>query len=80
MFSRGGKPVRVINLEEQSMGTKDRASNRAQDPKGRVTKALGRITGNRDLKNKTTTEQVKAGMKTAGELENAGYKVKDAAT
>jgi uncharacterized protein YjbJ (UPF0337 family) len=80
-LSRCGRPVRVINLEEQSMGTKDRASNRAQDPKGRVTKAVGRITGNRDLKNKTTTEQVKAGMKTAGEnLEDAGYKVKDAAT
>jgi len=63
------------------MGAKDRASNRAQDPKGRVTKAVGRITANRDLKNKTTTEQVEAGMKTAGEnLEDAGYKVKDAAT
>jgi uncharacterized protein YjbJ (UPF0337 family) len=62
------------------MGTKHRASNRAQDPKGRVTKAVG-LTGNRDLKNKTTTEQVKAGMKTAEEnLEDAGYKVKDAAT
>jgi len=34
-----------------------------------------------DLKNKTTTEQVKAGMKTAGEnLEDAGYKVKDGVT
>jgi uncharacterized protein YjbJ (UPF0337 family) len=63
------------------MGTKDRASNRAQDPKGRVTKAVGRITGNRDLKNKSTTEQVKAGMKTAGEnLEDAGYTVKDTVT
>jgi uncharacterized protein YjbJ (UPF0337 family) len=46
-----------------------------------VTKAVGRITGNRDLKNKTTTEQVKAGMKTAGEnLEDAAHKVNDAAT
>ena len=63
------------------MGTKDRASNRAQDPKGRVTKAVGRITDNRDLENISTTEQVKAGMKTAGEnLEDAGHKVKDAAT
>jgi uncharacterized protein YjbJ (UPF0337 family) len=63
------------------MSTKDRASNRAQDPKGRVTKAVGRITGNRDIENKTTTDQVKAGMKTAGEnLEDAGYKAKDAVT
>jgi uncharacterized protein YjbJ (UPF0337 family) len=61
------------------MSTKDRASKRAQDPKGRVTKAVGRITDNRDLENISTTEQVKAGMKTAGEnLEDAGYEVKDA--
>jgi hypothetical protein len=81
MISRGGKPVQVINSEEQSMGTKDRASNRAQDPKGRVTKAVGRTSGNSDLENKTTTGQVKAGMKAAGENpEDAGYKVKDAAT
>jgi uncharacterized protein YjbJ (UPF0337 family) len=55
------------------MSTKDRASNRAQDPKGRVTKAVGRITtSNRDLQNKSTTEQVKAGMNAAVEnLEDA---------
>ena len=61
------------------MSTKDRASNGAQDPKGRVTKAVGGITGDGDLKNKSTTDQVKAGMKTAKKnLEDAGYKVKDA--
>ena len=63
------------------MSNKDRASDRAQDPKGRVTKPVGGITGNRDLKNKDTTEQVKAGMKNAGEdLKDAGNKVKDAVT
>jgi uncharacterized protein YjbJ (UPF0337 family) len=63
------------------MSTKDKASDGAQDPKGRVTKAVGRITADRDIENKSTTDQVKAGMKTAGEnLEDAGYKVKDAAT
>jgi len=56
------------------MSNKDRASDRAQDPKGRVTKPVGGITGNLDLKNKNTTEQVKAGMK------DAGNKVKDAVT
>jgi uncharacterized protein YjbJ (UPF0337 family) len=34
------------------MSTKDRASNRAQDAKGRVKEAAGSVTGNRDLKNK----------------------------
>jgi uncharacterized protein YjbJ (UPF0337 family) len=63
------------------MSTKDRASDGAQDPKGRVTKAVGRITADRDLKNKSTTEQVKAGMKTAKKnLEDAGYKVKGTVT
>jgi len=58
------------------MSTKDRASNGAQDPKGRVTKAVGRIAGNPDLENKSTTDQVKAGMKTAGEdLKDAGHEV-----
>ena len=31
------------------MSTKDRASNRAQDTKGRVKEAAGTLTGNRDL-------------------------------
>jgi uncharacterized protein YjbJ (UPF0337 family) len=63
------------------MSTKDRGSDGAQDPKGRVTKAVGSVTGNRDLENKSTTDQVKAGMKTAKKnLEDAGYKVKDAVT
>ena len=56
------------------MSTKDSASDGVQDPKGRVTKPVGGITGNLDLKNKNTTEQVKAGMK------DAGNKVKDAVT
>jgi len=61
------------------MSTKDRASNGAQDPKGRVTK--GRITGNHDLEYKTTAEQVKAGMKNVGEyLKDAELKVKDTFT
>jgi len=59
------------------MGTKDRASNRT-DAKGQTEEAVGRITGNRDLKNEDTTEQAKAEMKK--NLEDAGYKVKDAVT
>jgi uncharacterized protein YjbJ (UPF0337 family) len=64
--------------EEQIMSTKDRASNRAQDAKGRVKEAAGRITGHHDLKNKGMTDQAKAGMKKS--LEDAGYKVEGAAT
>ena len=58
------------------MSTQDRASNRAQDAKGRVKEAAGGITGNRDLKNKGVTDQAKADMKKS--LEDAGYKVKGA--
>jgi uncharacterized protein YjbJ (UPF0337 family) len=67
--------------EEQSVGTKDRASNRAQDAKGRVKEAAGSVTGNRDLKNKGKTDQAKAGMKNTGEdLKDAAHKVKGAVT
>ena len=63
------------------MGTKDRASNRAQDAKGRAKEAAGSVTGNRDLKNKGKTDQAKAGMKNAGEdVKDAAHKVKDAIT
>jgi uncharacterized protein YjbJ (UPF0337 family) len=63
------------------MGTKDRASNRAQDAKGRVKEAAGSITGNDDLKNKGKTDQAKATLKNAGEdVRDASHKVKDAIT
>jgi uncharacterized protein YjbJ (UPF0337 family) len=63
------------------MSTKDRASNRAQDTKGRVKEAAGTLTGNRDLKNKGKTDQAKAASKNRGEnLKDAVHKVKDAVT
>jgi uncharacterized protein YjbJ (UPF0337 family) len=63
------------------MSTKDRASNRAQDAKGRVKEAAGSITGNRGLENKGKTDQAKAGAKNFGEdVKDAGRKVKDAVT
>jgi uncharacterized protein YjbJ (UPF0337 family) len=63
------------------MGTKDRASNNAQDAKGRVKEAAGSVTGNDDLKNKGKTDQAKAGMKNAGEdVKDAAHKVRDAFT
>jgi uncharacterized protein YjbJ (UPF0337 family) len=63
------------------MGTKDRASNNAQDAKGRVKEATGSITGNDELKNKGKTDQAKAGVKNAGEdVKDAAHNVKDAVT
>jgi uncharacterized protein YjbJ (UPF0337 family) len=67
--------------EQAKMSTKDRASNRTQDAKGRIKEATGSITGNRDLENEGKTDQAKAGMKNVGEdLKDAGHKVKDAVT
>ena len=56
------------------MGTRDKASNRAQDLKGKVKEKVGTATGNEDLKTDGKTDQAKAGLKDAGE------KVKDAAS
>jgi uncharacterized protein YjbJ (UPF0337 family) len=71
--------TRTIDEEEHTMGTKDRASNTAQDTKGRVKEAVGNITGNDDLKNKGKVDQAEAELKNAGEdLKDAVGKVKDA--
>ncbi|MGO8859858.1 MAG: CsbD family protein [Acidimicrobiales bacterium] len=63
------------------MGTKDKAKNRALDAKGSLKEALGRITGNRDLKSGGKEDQAKAGAKEAGEdLKDAVHEIKDAVT
>jgi uncharacterized protein YjbJ (UPF0337 family) len=63
------------------MSTRDRASNRAQDAKGRLKEAAGKITGNRSLKNKGRTDEAKAAMKNTGEdMKDAAHKAKDAVT
>ena len=56
------------------MGTKDKASNKAQDLKGRVKETVGSATGNENLKRKGKTDQTKSALKDSGE------KVKDAAS
>ena len=59
------------------MSTKDRASNGAQDAKGRVNEAAGSITGNCDLENEGKTDQAKALLTNAREdLKDAWHKVK----
>ena len=63
------------------MANTDRASNNAQDAKGRIKEAAGSVTGNDELKDKGKADQGKAGLKNAAEdLKDAGNKVKDAFT
>ena len=62
------------------MGTRDKASNRAQDLKGKMKEKVGTATGNKDLRAKGKTDQAKAGLKDAGEkVKDAASNVKDAA-
>jgi uncharacterized protein YjbJ (UPF0337 family) len=56
------------------MGTRDKASNKAQDLKGKAKEAAGSATGNEDLRRKGKADQTKAALKDSGE------RVKDAAT
>ena len=55
------------------MGTEDKASNKAQDLKGKAKEAVGKFTDDEDLERKGRTDQAKAAGKDAAE------KVKDAA-
>lgn len=54
------------------MGTTDKVKNTAQSAKGSVKEAAGRATHNRDLEAEGMTD------KAAGNLKQAGEKVKDA--
>ena len=49
------------------MGTKDKASNKAQALKGRIKERVGSVTGNEDLRTKGKTDRTKASLKDAGE-------------
>jgi uncharacterized protein YjbJ (UPF0337 family) len=61
------------------MGTKDKASNKAQDVKGRAKETAGSVTGNEDLKRKGKADQTKAALKDSGErVKDAASHVKDA--
>jgi uncharacterized protein YjbJ (UPF0337 family) len=63
------------------MSTKDRASNKVQDAKGKVKETVGSAVGNKDLEEKGKLDQIKAGLKDAGEdLKDAAEHVKDAVT
>jgi uncharacterized protein YjbJ (UPF0337 family) len=61
------------------VGTRDKASNKAQDLKGKVKEKVGSAIGNKDLRIKGKTDQAKAGLKGAGEnMKDAVSNVKEA--
>ena len=61
------------------MGTRDKASNKVQDLKGKVKETVGSATGNEDLRTKGKVDQTKAALKDVGEkAKDAGSNLKDA--
>ena len=61
------------------MTTRDKASNKSQDLKGKVKEKVGSATGNKDLQSKGKSDQVKASVKDVGEkVKDAGSSIKDA--
>jgi uncharacterized protein YjbJ (UPF0337 family) len=60
------------------MAIRERASNEAQDLKGRAKETAGKATGNDDLKDKGKADQMKAALKDVGEqAKDAANKIKD---
>jgi uncharacterized protein YjbJ (UPF0337 family) len=61
------------------MSSKDKASNKVQDTKGKVKEAVGSAVGNKDLESKGKLDQMKSELKDAGEsVKDAVGHVKDA--
>jgi uncharacterized protein YjbJ (UPF0337 family) len=72
----GGNNIRPRRL---FVSTRDKASNKAQDLKGKVKETVGSATGNEDLRTKGKTDQTKAALKDVGEkVKDAGSNLKDA--
>jgi len=61
-------------LKEAQVGTKDKASNQAQNLKGKLKETVGNTIGNDRMRAKGKMDQSKAALKGVGE------KVKDAAS
>jgi uncharacterized protein YjbJ (UPF0337 family) len=60
------------------MGTKDKASIKAQDLKGKAKETVGSATGNEELRRKGKTDQTKSTLKDSSEkLKDAASNVKD---
>lgn len=63
------------------MGTRDKASNKLQDVKGKVEETVGQAIGDEDLEDEGKTDQVKASVKDVGEkVKDAASEIKDAVT
>jgi len=63
------------------MGTRDKASNKAQDMKGKGKEKLGGLVGNEKLEREGKRDQSKSAMKNAGEdVKQAVTNVKHAIT
>ena len=63
------------------MGTQDKASNKAQDIKGKIKEAVGKATGDEELERKGKTDQAKSSVKDVGEkVKDVASKVKDTVT
>lgn len=61
------------------MGAVDKAKNKIEDLGGQAKETVGRVTGDRQTEAEGKSDQVKAGLKDAGEkIKDAGAKVKDA--
>jgi len=70
-----------LRRKERPMGTRDKASNKAQDLKGKGKEKLGGVVGNEKLEREGKRDQFKSAMKNAGEdAKQAVTKVKDAIT
>jgi uncharacterized protein YjbJ (UPF0337 family) len=60
------------------MGMKDKASNKAQDVKGKIKESVGSATGNKELRRKGEADQIGSALKDSGEkLKDAASNVKD---
>ena len=63
------------------MSTKVKASNEAQDIKGKVKEKVGSAVGNEDLENEGKADQVESAIKGVGEkVKDAASEIKDVVT
>jgi uncharacterized protein YjbJ (UPF0337 family) len=63
------------------MGTKDKASNKVLNLKGKVKETVGKVTGNEDLEDEGRVDQAEAALRDAAEkAKDAVSKVKEAIT
>jgi uncharacterized protein YjbJ (UPF0337 family) len=62
------------------MGTRNKASNKLQDLKGRGEEAVGKATDDKDLETRGQSNQAKSALKDVGEkVKDAVSKIKDRA-